>query len=313
MAIRGQGVAAFVLLALLCAASPAVAQLQPWVPERGHGSVYVAYEQQYVDSHTDYRGDRFFPAQIHHRAVALNLDYGLTDKLALNVNLPYRSNRHCGPDPHNAHVELDHDHGQNFIDDCRYHGSWGDWGVGLRYQWRTEPWVITPFVVAGYPATDYTTFSHAPAGAGIWSLTFGATVARRLAPPRHNAYVLASYGYSILEKVIDHRIGQSRFGLEAGYHFTPRFTARLWMAGQKIHRGYDDPPDLLDEDGHWRRDDFYFHHDVIMRNDYVTFGVGTAFALNDEYRLFTNLSRMAWSENSHDLDYAYTIGVGRRF
>ena len=80
------------------------------------------------------------------RTVFLNFDYGLSDRVALTVGLPYKAGKFEGPGGHDPHT-LYNDHGFDSIDDGDFHSGWQDWRIALRYQMRAAPaWHITPFV-----------------------------------------------------------------------------------------------------------------------------------------------------------------------
>lgn len=294
---------------LLSAIGPwptARAQNQAWVPAQGHGSVSLAYQHLFVEWHTLSDGTKGKPGTITSRTLFFNLDYGLTDRLALSAGIPYKSNKFEGTGPHDP-GSLDHDHGDTLIDDGRYHSGWQDWSLGLRYQWRSEPWAITPFLAYGTPSRDYTTFAHSAPGTGQWRLEAGIAVGKRFAPPRQNLYVQGSYGYAYMEKV-DRRVNHSTLSLELGYFLTPQLTARVLVVGQKTHNGFDFP-----EDFPGRTDDHFFHHDQNLRNDFVNVGAGINYQLNDHYTLFADYGHTVWGENTHLIDYAITVGVSRGF
>lgn len=285
------------------------AQTQAWVPEQGHGSVSLAYQQLFIEWHAQSDGARGQPGTITNRTVLLNLDYGLTGRLALSVGIPYKSNKFDASVPGGAHDPrtLEHDHGEQFMDDGRYHSGWQDLALALRYQWRLEPWAITPFLAYGTPTSDYTTFSHAARGTGQWRLEAGVAIGKRFSPPLQNLYVQGSYGYAWMEKV-DRRVNHSTLNLELGYLLTPRLSARLFVTGQKTHNGFEFPGDFPN-----RTDDHFFHHDQNLRNDFVNVAAGMNYQLNDRYGLFGSYGRTVWGENTHLIDYAITVGVSRQF
>lgn len=284
-------------------------QNQAWLPEKGHGAFSVGYQDLHIAYHTDSHGNKLVPGTIDDRSLFLNLDYGLTDKLALSVGLPYKSNRFVGPGTHNPCRRFVDCHGQHNIDDQHYHGSWGNWDLGLRYQWRSEPWAITPYISYGVPSHDYTTFAHAAVGTGQRRLELGVNVGHRFAAPLQNLYFQASYGYSFMQ-VFDHRhVNHSTLNLELGYYFTPRLTARLLMVGQKTHNGLNFPQDYP----RGQTDEHFFAHDENLRDDYVNIIGGVNYQLNDHFALFGSYGHTIWGENTHLIDHAITFGISRSF
>jgi hypothetical protein len=302
------------LAALMLSAftSPALAQHAiAWVPAQGHGSLSVAYQHLYVRYHVGSHGQRAIPGTIRDRSVFLGLDYGLTDRFALTVGGAFKSNRYDGL----PHAHVDDDHGEHFIDDGLYHGGWADWSVGLRYQWRSDPWAVTPYVSYGTPIRDYPTFAHSAVGTGQKRAELGLNVGHRFGPPSQNLYVQGGYGYSFMEVVDHRRVNHSTLSLELGYFLSPRFTARITVIGQKTHNGLDFPKDYpTDPDtGQPLGDDHFFHHDQNVRDDFVNVGAGVDYQFTERYVGFANIGRTVWGENTHLIDYALTVGISGGF
>jgi hypothetical protein len=278
-----------------------------WVPTKGHGAVSAAYQQLYVRYHALSDGTKNIPGTIRDRSVFLNVDYGLTDRLALDVGLAYKSNRYHGM-PHPV-LPDDHDHDEPFIDDNRYHGGWADWNLGLRYQWRSDPWAITPYVSYGVPARDYPTYAHSAVGLGQKRVELGVNFGHRFGPPLQNLYFQGGYGYAFMEVVDHRRVNHSILSLELGYFLTPRLTGRVTVVGQKTYNGLEFPQDYPPGGDPEQQ----FHHDQNLRNDYINVGAGIDFRFNERYTGFANAGRSVWGENTHLIDYALTVGITRGF
>jgi hypothetical protein len=294
-------------MALLCAMLPDVRAQQAvaWVPEKGHGAFSIAYQHLYVRYHSLSDGERSVPGTIRDRSVFLALDYGLSDRLALNVGAAFKSDRYNG----RPHPPVGDNHGEQFIDDGQYHGGWADWNLGLRYQWRSDPWAITPYVSFGTPIRNYPTYAHSSAGTGQGRVEIGVNAGHRFGPPLQNLYVQGGYGYSFMEVVDERRVNHSTLSLELGYFMTPRLTGRVTLVGQKTHNGLDFPDDYppgVDPEQQ-------FHHDQNLRNDFINIGAGIDYRFNDRYTGYANAGRTVWGENTHLIDYAITIGISREF
>jgi hypothetical protein len=305
---RGLVGGAPLLLALLAAApGTAWGQTQAWVPGKGHGTATVAVQQLYISTHTLSDGTHGFPGTLTNRSVFLGLDYGLSDRWAINVQLPYKSNMFDGPGVHDPDT-LDDDHDQHFIDDGEFHSGWQDVRVSLRYQWRSKPWMVTPFIAYGTPTHDYVTFAHSALGTGQWHLQAGVNVGRQFAPPLQNLYFQAGYAYSVMQEVEDRRVNHSTFSGEIGYFFTPKFSMSLLLVGQKTYNGFDFPEDYPNS-----HDDHFYHHDQNLRNDFWNIGASANYQFNDRYGGFLTYGHTLWGENTHLIDYAYTVGISRSF
>ena len=73
---------------------------QASVPDEGGGSWTLAYQSITVHDHTDYRGVRNPVGKTQSHVVFAGVDYGLTDKLAISVGVPYIKSKYVGPFPH---------------------------------------------------------------------------------------------------------------------------------------------------------------------------------------------------------------------
>ena len=299
-------------MALFAFAPPALAQhTDAWVPGKSHGTVSVAYQHLYVRYHALSDGTKDLPGTIRNRSLFLNVDYGLTERLAVTVGAAYKSNRYDVRKPGAIHDPgtLADDHGEQFLDDGRYHGSWQDWSIALRYQWIDKPFLVTPFIGYGRPIRDYTTFSHAAPGTGQARLEVGVNAGGRFAAPAQNLYWQAGYGYAYMEKAGNRRVNHSTFNLELGYFLTPRLGVHAVVVAQKTYNGQEFPEDFVGK----RTSDEFFHHDQNLRDDFVNVGVGVNYQFNDRYLGFANVGHTVWGENTHLIDYAITVGVSRGF
>ncbi|MEO7742609.1 MAG: hypothetical protein ABIR98_06720, partial [Usitatibacter sp.] len=146
---RQAGPAAALLVLALLFGSEAGAQAS--VPAEGGGSWTLAYQSISVQDHTDYLGVRASVGKTQSQVLFLGLDYGLTDKLAVSVGVPYIKSKYSGDFPHVHGAFPDHED-EPVIDDGRYHGGLQDYSLGFRYQLWTEPVLVTPFVSLSYPS-----------------------------------------------------------------------------------------------------------------------------------------------------------------
>lgn len=298
---------ALVLASLALPWSACLAQTQSWVPGKGHGSVSIAYQELHVGTHNDSHGNHGFPGYIDNHAAFLDVDYGVSDRLALRVGLPFKSDRFVGRGVHNPGTLYD-DHGENFQDDGRYHAGWQDWNIALRYLWRDKGLRVTPFVSLGFPAHDYNTFAHSALGTNQRHLQLGVNIGRQFAPPFQDVYFQAGYAYSIMQKVEDRRVNHSTINGELGWFISPRLSASVVVTAQKTHNGFDFPEDYPN-----RRDDHFYHHDQNLRNDFVNVGAGLNFQATPRYSTFLTWGHTVWGENAHLVQYAWTLGVARAF
>ena len=86
-------------------------------------------------------------------ALTLDVDYSLTDKLAVRVAVPFIAARYYGPTPH-----------QLPMDDGTYHSTFQDFTTDVRYNLTKRRVVLTPFFRVVIPSNSYTYFAHSAAG-----------------------------------------------------------------------------------------------------------------------------------------------------
>lgn len=253
------------------------------------------------------------------RTVYLNLDYGLSDRWAISAGLPFQSNRYTGNDPHDPRI-FPFPNDQRFLDDGRFHDGWGDWSVALRYQWRTEPFLITPFIAYSRPSHDYTFFAHSALGTHQWALQTGVHIGKWLPPPWQNAYWQAGYAYTFeqstnhLDRLADdRRVNHGTFSLELGYNFTPRLDAHLLIEHSNSYgNGVNATHDFGNPDGSPNFNNI-FYHDQLLLARYTRASLGLDFQLNDRYQLSIVYGRTLSAANAHFWDYEATFGISRSF
>src|ERR1700694_4766022 len=99
---------------------------QAWVPEKGEGTLTFTYQKTDVRYHYTSTGTKRDQGQIHSHATVMALEYGLTDKLALDLDLAFVASK------------WDHPQGPLFLrphgpgDDGLFHPMFQDAHIGLR-------------------------------------------------------------------------------------------------------------------------------------------------------------------------------------
>lgn len=259
-------------------------QVNVGVPGRGNGSYGVSLQHITITKRDlDVVYHEF--GEVTLRSAFFDFDYGLTERLALNVTLPFKSNRYIGDQPHDPRLLLD-DHGEEFLDDGRYHSAWGDIGVNLRWLWRTDPIGVTPFVGFYFPSNDYPLFTETQAGTQQWRADFGVNVAGRLGPPRLNLTWQAGYAYSLMEKTRPsdapgRRVNHSRVSVEFLWRATPLITPFLALSHVEPHNALTFPNDFIGI----LVSDQYYYHDQLLPWGYTTWSLGASYQTAGRLRL----------------------------
>ena len=305
------------LLALLGWLAPAQAQTQSsvGVPGEGHGAVTFSLGQVTADRRAvprDLGGGLTHLGEITLRGALLEFDYGITDRLAFNALLPYKSNRYVGNTPHDPGQLLD-DHGEPFLDDGSFHSGWADWGVGLRYLWLTKPVAVTPFVSFYHPLNDYPIFTGTAFGTRQWRVDLGVNFGGRVPGPLRNLYWVGGYAYSYMEETRinnspDYRVNHSTAHFELGWFASPRLTASVAWRYRRTH----DALGILDF-SFPLIDDRWYYHDQLIDYEQTTVDFGLAWQISDHYVVDFNYGRTVHVELGTKIKSAYTVGVTYNF
>jgi hypothetical protein len=309
---------AAIAIGCLCAAD-ACAQTMTLVgvPPQGHGA--VALTSQFVEIR-ERTVPRLFGGGVHEfgqivrRTLLLEIDYGLTDRLALNLALPYRSNRYRGDFPHDPRLLLD-DHGQRFLDDGEYHSTLGDFGASLRWQWLLDPVAVTPFVGAYVPTHDYPLFTETQAGTRQWQVDVGVNAGGRFG--RSNFYWQGGYAYSYLQETRPRgfrarRVNHGTSSAEFGWIASPSLTLRVNLSHRDTYGGlvfpdeFSAPPDT-------ERDDLYYYHDQLFQWESTTASLGAQWRAGDAWVFSFDYGRTVGLEWGHKIRHAITAGASRSF
>jgi hypothetical protein len=273
-------------------------EAQAWVPSKGEGSAAILYQDSLVEDHLLASGARQDRGQIRSNNLLFDVTYGLTDRIALTLGVPFVRSRYTGAFPHPSPQ-----------DDGEAHSGFQDLRFGLRYNILQGPLAITPFVGTNMPTHKYATFSHAAFGPRVRELEVGAYVGRLLSPRLPDAFIQARYGYSFAQRIVGVHHDRSNLDLEIGYFVTPAVRIFALGAGQKTHGGIDLP------DAGWRSlpPDQGPHHDRIARVDMLDAGGGVQISLTKSIEVFGSYMTTLAGRNGHALERAITIGASWSF
>ena len=295
MAISHSRVATVVAaLALVAIAVPRGARAQAWVPSKGEGSVSVAYQNLNVKKHLA-TTTPVAAGDIDSSALLADVSYGLTDKIAIDVALPFVMSKYSGVSGHP---------GTN-IDNGKYHSSFSDVRFAVRYNLARGNVVFTPYAGSVVPSHAYAFYGHAAPGQRLNEIQVGAYAAKLFEKGIPGMFVSARYAYGFVEKVLDISHNRSYADLEVGYFFSPRFRAFAMTNGQYSYGGIDFPTS-----GGMRALPIEQQpvHDQIQRVHYLDVGGGAAYSITDNFDIFGSFSRLVAGRNGHALNRGITIG-----
>lgn len=276
----------------------ATAFAQAWLPPKGEASFSFSYGNSFVKKHY-FQTDEFEGGHIRSNTVLIDVGYGITERLAVNIGIPYVSSKYYGPLPHTL-----------AIDDGTYHGTFQDYRIDLRYQALKAPFVATPFVAAIIPSHNYTFFAHSAAGRDLHEYLLGINLGRRLDPILSDGYVQARYSYAFVERVLGIRHDRSNVDLELGYFVTPSLGVRALGLWQYTHGGFEIPIDIEPFDPGNPR---FFHHDQLSRDNFLNIGGGLSYALTGSVDVFASYIKTVSGRNGHKIQQGLTVGASWSF
>ena len=284
---------------LLLFAVPLAVSAQAWLFPKGEGTVSLSYQNIFVRDHVYSKGDAHDIGHILSHAATLSVDYSLTDRLAVSVNVPFVASKYYGPRPH-----------QLPIDNGTYNSGFQDFTTDVRYSLSRHPVVLTPFFRAVIPSHNYEYFAHSAVGRDQREFQLGANFGRRLNPIVPNAFVQARYSYAFVERILGIAPNRSDAEIQIGYFLTHRLS--LLGTGQwtYTHSGVD----LTFHVFHGGlNDDQWPHHDQIAKASLLDVGGGAAYAVNGSLEMFVSMARSVEGRNGHLHAAVVTIGLSRTF
>jgi hypothetical protein len=297
---------------------PASTSAQAFVPSAGEGNATATYQHTYTRGHLTNGGELFTgsektfaedPDIVRAHSLLWDFEYGVTDRLAVNVSLPYIAAKYQGTDPHLLGI-----HGTpSTLDDGTFHGTVQDVHAGIRFNLRARPLAITPLVEVIIPSHHYESLGHSVVGLDLRALVVGVATAGFIdALP--GTYFQTQVSHAVVEQVLGIRPNRSRLDSEVGYFVTPRFAVRFLESFQMTHDGLDfyvGPVGRIHStNAPLPSFDYYLNHDRLERISFLNLGGGILFAPNDSVDLFAAGSTLVWGRNIHP---PRGISVGANF
>ena len=290
------------LLTLVAFVSPASLYPQAWTPPRGEGYVSLTFEDTFVKDHLFSNGDRIDIGHIRTIGLVQSIHYGITDRLGASLSLPVVASRYYGSHPH-----------QMPIDDGNYHCGTQDFRIGLQYNVRRRPVILTPYVTLVVPSRDYIFYAHSAVGTHQPELAWGLAAAGRFERWLPNAYYQAAYSYGIVGAVTGVRPNRNHMSLEGGYFATRYLTLRVLADSQLTHGGFNIPQDFQIIDFPGVADDRWSHHDQSAKIKFLNLGGGFDVALGQRWVVFAALTTTVWGENGHAMRAGLSTGISWSF
>jgi len=281
-----------------------VAGAQAWLAPKGEAWLTFGYGNIYSAHHYGLGVKPPDPSAgvTRNQTLGLVLGYGITDRLAMNVSIPFVDSIYHGTKEHrdlNGVILTPDDH--------HYHGTFQDYRINLGYQALSGTVSVAPFATVVIPSHDYATLSHAAPGKGLNQLLLGFAAGATLDRIVPGTFVEAYYDYAFVEKVVNINTNRSDYGFQAGYFITPTLGVRFISAGYYTHGGipYNNPRDLPLE--------LYLHHDQISKSSNGSVGGGLNYVLTGSTEISVSYLRSIYGRTGHKIDDGVGFGFSWSF
>lgn len=290
-------------LGLLLGGSPEAAA-QAFTPGQGLLAVTTLY--QVVDNTGHRLSDGFMlrDGQSISMGGLVDAEYGVTDRFAVTLGLPYILAKYRGVGPTPANLP---------VDSCRcWHSGFSDVTGTARYRFGNDFRAVTPTIGFTLPSHAYNYQGEAVLGRRLKEVRLGGTAAVRPAFLSGSVFSF-TYAYAFVEKdKVKIPNNRSNASLDIGYSISDRWSVRASAALQRTHGGLRfgtlTPGAPLPFPGEIPFGTLRFQeHDRLLRDNHTSIGAGLTRAL-DRIDLFAAFSMYVSGTDAHD-GQSFTIGA----
>jgi hypothetical protein len=293
------------LASALVAIVPCCLHAQAWLNPSGEGTVSFLYQYGFDRYHALSRGEAVDRGHTSLQALMLDVDYSLTDRLAVRLGLPFIEGRYDGTQPH---LLVRGDPSTVVaIDDGRYHGGLQDFRFDIRYNASRKALMVTPFFMVIVPSHDYPTLGHGAIGTDQREYRVGVNLGRQVG---RRAFAQGRYAFGMLQEVANIAPKRSYAEGQLGYLLTRHLSVQGSSVWTHSHNGIDFinglfPNNLPEEQ--------YLNHDRISRVNLLDVGASSTYAISRKTNLFVGWGHSIGGTNTHLRSIVLTAGVTRTF
>jgi hypothetical protein len=281
-------------------------------PPRGEGNFTTTYQHGLTLGQLNTTGQYLYPDSNASHSLIWNVEFGVTDRLAVHASLPYMAVRYAGgPNAHRLGI-----HGQpSTLDNGHYHPTTQDFRVGGSWSlMQSRRLSVTPFADGVIPSHHYESLGQSVVGRDLRGLVVGAAMSG-FVDVLPGLYVQALVSHSFVQKVLSARANQSNLDSEVGYFITPRIAARFVEAFQFTHNGIEfvgSQPAIVMHGTNQTSRDIALNHDRLLMTRVVNLGGGISVGLSDSVDVFASATKSTWGRNVQR-DHFFTAGVNVHF
>ena len=317
---------AHALLALIIAVAPARLPAQSQGQQRGDASMRAEY--QFIQTGAFYsQGEKFDYWTTDTQVLMLSGDYAITDSWTVFAALPYvrkqfNSEVPWGGDPHNPNDPYWVDFvppDKRFWDDGSYHGALQDFSIGVSYQIVKNQWTLYPYISYGVPATDYPFFAKSAIGLNLWTIPVGMSFS--FVPYFSDWHFDGNVAYVFSEKPLGYNVDYWLAHLSGGYWFKDNLSVNAFLSLKYVRDGVSLlSPIFVNEDAIFPPvypADFdteeWWQHDRLIGNRNLNLGLGFDYFFSPEWKMAGSAYQSIWTEESNEVDFAFTLSFTRYF
>ncbi|HJZ98135.1 MAG TPA: hypothetical protein VKE70_16610 [Candidatus Solibacter sp.] len=287
---------------------PVVSFCQAFLSPQGEGSVSVLYQYSIDRLHAFSDGRTKDVGHMYWNSVALDVDYSLTDRLAVRASVPFLDGKYTGSSPH-TRIRGDSST-LVMLDDGAWHGTVTDFRLDVRYSLTRGKLKIVPDFQATLPAHPYPTFLHAVYGADNREYRAGVSVGRSLDPISRKAFFQGRYGFGVSEKIANVAPHVSYGEFQLGYFLNRRIMLQGAVSGMYTHNGirwdYDAWPGNLTQEQ-------WVNHLRISQNKLLDAAGTIGYSFNGSTSVVLSVGHSFWGENTHLRYVVTTVGFVKAF
>ena len=295
MNMRGRDAVSSFLVGLgLCMTVGSRCLAQAWLPPAGELTFATSFQRVEGKGHFLDDGSRLPGYRTRASNMQFELSYGISDRLAVDLSLPYVKVKYLGPEePLNLPT--------NKLDDGANHGAFADVTAQVRIRAIDGPVTLTPFFAASVPSHDYPTIGEASAGAGFPVLQVGLS-GGRLFDVVLPCFVQGTYSYAFVRQDVGVPLDHSNVELSAGVVVAEGLQVSLLWRKQWAHGGmtfdelYAAPPGI------------FLNMDRLTRQSFQHVGVAAGYQLTESMSVHANYVSFNSGVDAH-FGHSFSAGL----
>lgn len=295
---------------VVCAAHfrPALAHAQAWPAPAGAGSITLSTQVIDNTGHRLSDGSLLSDGKSRSASAGLDVDFAVTDRLAVSVGLPYVAAKFIGPNPPPFVFRP--------VDQCRcWNSDWQNASATVRYTLLSGVVAITPSLTVVVPSHDYEWLGEAVVGFGLRELRLAVDAGVRLEQVSPRLAVSTRYQYAAVEDVLDVPNNRSNASLAVSYLLSERLSVRSGASWQRTHGGLRfgsvaEAASLL-VPGEANTPERFFQHDRLLRDNHWHVGGDVTYSL-PRVDVFASYLQFVAGTDTH-AGKALTLGVSVPF